>query len=115
MAWFKSISDRIDQKRRQLEREATEKAARLAFEQGARAAKEAIGDAAKAVASSLFGRDEPLAPTPEPPARTTRETATAPSDERAREAARQARARAAAAEDQEIDAELAALKKKLGR
>jgi hypothetical protein len=145
MGVFKSLVDKAMQKSDELARKAQEKrdelarkaakrAAKTALEQGAKAAMGAIDGAGKAIERVLFGdeerdkeRDEERArakndDAEDEPAEQARpdpfaklKAAEAAKAERGAENERVVRAAKHEAEEKEIDAELAALKKKLGQ
>ena len=130
MPWFKPLTDRLEKKRRDLERQAAEKVARATLERGTQAARDALQSAGKAVEAALFGdgggaavaKSEGAAPA-KPPGALAKEAAADAA--RRREAVKEAharelqraddRARVEESRDAEIDAELAAWKKKLGK
>jgi len=128
MSWFKSISERLEEKKRDLEREAAERAARTVVRRGARAVKDALASVSEAAEAALFGPEDAI---PAEDAKTPTDEASRASTPRAevlglRDAADRGRAedasraaaqkaRAEQALDAEVDAELAAMKKRLGK
>jgi hypothetical protein len=125
MGVFKSIADKAKEQRDLLAKKAAKKAAKTALEQGAKAAMGAIDAAGNAIERAIFGdseeqdapkgkpeRDEPP---PDPFAKLKAAAEAMKEDERKEEdAARRARAARAAEDEKAIDAELEALKKKIG-
>jgi hypothetical protein len=115
MSVFKSLRDKVQAKKDELERKAAkkaaEKAAEMALERGkqaARAAVEQAGETLKnagaSIEAALFGPDSEHEPAAE--ARETRDEARAPAKTRADDEERLQR---------EVDEELAALKRKLAK
>jgi hypothetical protein len=134
MGVFKSLVDRAKEKRDELAKKAAKKAAKTALEESAKAALGAIDGAGKAIERALFGDaeeqkkgdlDVPDEEKPDPFAKLkAAEAAKAAASEdsprrgaRVKERAMDEAARAAKhdAEEKEIDAELAELKRKLGK
>jgi hypothetical protein len=129
MGVFKSIADKAKEQRDELAKKAAKKAARTALEQGAKAAMGAIDAAGNAIEKVIFGdsereapskkgRDEPEGrkePVPDPFAKLKAAAEAMKQEEREEEdAARRARAAKVAEDEKAIDAELEALKKRLG-
>lgn len=124
MSLFKSFVDKVKQKKDDLQKKAVKRAAEVALDQSAKAARGIVKGAGQALGNALFGderdaRQAEAAAAPEPPPDPFAKLKAA---ERQRAEAAQAadrelrdRARKAAALEQDVDAELAALKKKLGR
>jgi len=132
MGVFKSLVDKAKEKKDELAREAAKKAAKTALEQGAKAALGALDATGKAIEDALFGEarggqgeageakdEKPARSEPEDPfVRVNAAEAAKKRDlQRERESAdlRAGRAAKAEADEKEIDAELLALKKKLGK
>ena len=131
MGVFKSLVDKAKDKKDELQKKAARKAARTALEQGAKAAMGAIDGAGKAIERALFGDAEEEGKTEDDEAPASKrdpfaKQKAAEADKRraaARpergvkddDALRAGRAAKVAAEEKEIDAELAALKRKLGQ
>jgi hypothetical protein len=136
------LRDKLDEMRRRAQRELAERAARAAADRSKEAAASAFESAKKKIGAALFGDDtgdahaesegvedraRRMRQTQEDDAgRKLREAAARQADratserarldrERREEEARAARARAAAETEKQIDDELAALKKKIGK
>jgi hypothetical protein len=126
MGVFKSLVDKAKQKKDELARKAAKQAAKTALEQSAKAAMGAIDSTGRAIEKALFGdTEEESAKSEDAAALDAKEAKPDPfaklkaaevaKREREADAARAGRAARLEAEDKEIDAELAALKKKLGQ
>ena len=141
MSLFKSLVDKVQQtkddlgekaaeKKRELERKAAQKAAEAALKRGAETAKAALVGAGKRIEEALFGEDEPdpkpeerksslrdgLATPVRPPRRLDDDQPKKPAPTTpSRDRVASDPAAAAARQDREIDDELAALKRKLGK
>jgi len=123
MGLFKSLVDKVKGKKDELEKRAAKKAAEVAFEQTKRAAKGAIDSAGDALERAIFGdveakeekaKEEPPDPFAHLKAR-EKEKAARDDEAAAREKAERARKQSEARIEKEVDDELAALKKKLGK
>lgn len=118
MGLFKSLVDKMRDARKDLEK----RAAKAALEQGAKAAKSALDSAGDAIEKAIFGvdddgkRDERKSNAPPDPFAKLKADEVA-KKERARDDKRRAKERIAddAKLDDDVDAELAELKKKLGK
>ncbi len=129
MAGFKSLVDKAKKKKDELAREAAKKAAKAAVRQGAEAALGAIDATGRAIEKAIFGdvmdgaagkekegrgrASEPPSPAapPDPFARLKAAEAAKRDEERAQTERAAQRAR----DERDIDDELAALKKRLGK
>ncbi len=127
MGLFKSLVDKVKGTQKDLEK----KAAKMALEQGAKAARSALDLAGDAIERAIFGDDDAKADSKDDKDATSASTKTkdapdpfaklkaveAAKKERAREEKRLAKERVAAEAKREddVDAELEALKKKLGK
>jgi hypothetical protein len=119
MGLFKSILDKVRDKKDELQKAAAKKAARIAVDQSAKAAKGALNSAGKAIEKALFGNAEEEHPheeeKPDPFAQLKASEAEKKRRDREEKLHAAERAEEQAKAEKEIDAELAALKKKLDR
>jgi hypothetical protein len=123
MGVFKSLVDRVQAKKDELERKAAKKAAEkateLALERGKQAARAVVDQAGEALKSAgasleeaLFGPESDATPEAKPDAEPRREDVAPPRDH---EGEARARVEAEARLQREVDDELAAMKRRMGR
>lgn len=139
MSIFKRLSDSLEKKKDELQRKAAERAAEIALERGKQAALGAVTSAKKKVEEALFGDGEPESERPAPSSRgkskrapasvkpkekapVAKERPATTTKERPRESLEAIRASAAkekarkeAELERDVDADLAALKKRLAK
>lgn len=124
MGVFKSLVDKVQAKKDELERKAAKKAAEkateLAIERGKQAARavvdqagEALKSAGASIEEALFGPESDAPPEAKPEGEPRREDTAAASRDRDAEA--RARVDAEARLQREVDDELAAMKRRMGR
>jgi hypothetical protein len=120
MGLLKSLADRARAKREDLQRRAAKKAAKVALDSTARAARGALDSIGDALEKAMFGEaakpeadeaDRAGAPEPPPPDPFAKLKAA----EAERAARKRARGLSDEARDAEVDAELSAMKKRLGK
>lgn len=127
MGLFKSLLDKVKGAQEDLEKKAAKKAGEVALQQGAKAAKNAIDAAGNAIERAIFGdvegdaKTSPIEP-PDPFAKVKADAAAKKERDaelRAKERDEQRRAKERAAREakveREVDDELAAMKKRLGK
>jgi hypothetical protein len=124
MSVFKSLVDRVQAKKDELERraakKAAEKATELAIERGKQAARavvdqagEALKSAGASIEDALFGPEGDSMPQAKPDREPRRDDAPTASRDRERQA--RARVEAEARLQRDVDDELAAMKRRMGR
>jgi hypothetical protein len=106
MGLFKSLVDKAREKRDELGKKAAKKAATAALEHGTEAATTALDNVGKAIGKAIFGDSDEKKTSDPPPAPDPF------AKQKAAEAARKARAEQ---DERDVDDELAALKRKLGK
>ncbi len=123
MGVFKSIVDKANKKKDELAQKAAKQAAKTALEQSAKAALGAIDATGRAIEKALFGKEDeegaksadsvPKPPAPDPFAKL--KAAEALKRDREKQSVKAVTASKVEADEREIDAELAALKKRLAK
>src|SRR5450755_3620786 len=118
MALFKSLADKIQKKKDELQAKAAERAAEIAIERGKRAALDAAAGARKKIEEALFGdgEEEEEKPSKKPTPKSKREAEPAkkppPKDDAVKAALAKERARKL---EKDVDDDLAALKKRIAK
>jgi hypothetical protein len=117
MGLLKSLVEKVKGKKDELQKKAAKKAAKVAIDRSARAAKGALDSAGNAIERAIFGDVEEEAATEAPDPFAALKATEAKKKEDALEEKRHAKERTAkqARSELEVDAELAAMKKKLGK